>query len=69
MRLITLYIPDGYLKDIDRLIKDRKYPNRAEAIRLAVRDLIRSEVWEFITYDKIEESDSEASMQSRSVEL
>jgi len=45
MKLITLYIPEPYLKALDLLISERYYPNRAEAIRSAVRDLISSEVW------------------------
>lgn len=45
MKLITLYLPELYLKALDRLVNERFYPNRAEAIRVAVRDMIREEVW------------------------
>jgi len=45
MKLITLYLPESYLKALDRLVNERFYPNRAEAIRVAVRDMIREEVW------------------------
>ena len=51
MKLITLYIPEPYLKALDRLIHERRlYPNRAEAIRLAVRDLLMIEIWEVAVY-------------------
>jgi Arc/MetJ-type ribon-helix-helix transcriptional regulator len=43
MKLITLQLPEPYIQALDRLIKAKKYPNRSEAIRLAVRDLIYSE--------------------------
>ena len=45
MKLITLYVPETYLKAIDRLVGGKFYPNRAEAIRVAIRDLINEEVW------------------------
>lgn len=47
MKLITLYLPEPYLKALDRLVNEKRtYPNRAEAIRLAVRDLLAVEAWE-----------------------
>ena len=45
MKLITLYIPEPYIKALDRLVDERYYPNRAEAIRVAIRDLLAEEVW------------------------
>lgn len=46
MRLITLHLPESYIKDLDGLVDERFYPNRAEAIRIAVRDMLVNEVWE-----------------------
>lgn len=43
MKLITLYLPEPYIKALDRLVKRKMYPNRAEAIRFAIHDLINSE--------------------------
>lgn len=45
MKLITLYLPEPYIKALDQLVTERFYPNRAEAIRVAIRDLIDNEVW------------------------
>lgn len=45
MKLITLYLPEPYIKALDQLVNERFYPNRAEAIRVAIRDLINVEVW------------------------
>ncbi|MCJ7469184.1 ribbon-helix-helix domain-containing protein [Candidatus Bathyarchaeota archaeon] len=45
MKLITLYLPETYIKLLDQLVGERFYPNRAEAIRVAIRDLINEEVW------------------------
>jgi Arc/MetJ-type ribon-helix-helix transcriptional regulator len=46
LKLITLYLPEPYIRALDSLVTARFYPNRAEAIRVAIRDLISSEVWE-----------------------
>lgn len=43
MRLITVNVPEPYLKALDDLVKRKMYPNRAEAIRIAIRDLVISE--------------------------
>jgi Arc/MetJ-type ribon-helix-helix transcriptional regulator len=45
MKLITLYVPETYLKALDQLVGERFYPNRAEAIRVAIRDLVNDELW------------------------
>lgn len=45
MKLITLYVPETYLKALDQLVGARFYPNRAEAIRVAIRDLVNDELF------------------------
>jgi Arc/MetJ-type ribon-helix-helix transcriptional regulator len=45
MKLITLHLPEPYIMALDRLVKEKYYPNRAEAIRVAVRDLLNVEAW------------------------
>jgi len=48
MKLITLYLPEPYIRALDGLVERKYYPNRAEAIRIAVRDLLREESpWTF----------------------
>lgn len=46
MKLITLYLPEPYIRALDRLVNEKYYPNRAEAIRVAIRDLLNAEAWE-----------------------
>lgn len=43
MKLITLYVPETYIKALDQLVDARFYPNRAEAIRAGIRDLLAAE--------------------------
>jgi antitoxin ParD1/3/4 len=45
LKLITLYIPETYLRALDKLVGEKYYPNRAEAIRVAIRDLVNDELW------------------------
>ena len=46
MKKITLHLPITYIQALDKLVKENMYPNRSEAIRMAVRDLLKCEVWE-----------------------
>lgn len=45
MKLITLHLPRSYLTDLDELVEENFYPNRAEAIRIAIRDMLANELW------------------------
>ncbi len=38
-------LEDSLLKDFDRLIDDKKYPNRSEAIRDLIRDSLVEDEW------------------------
>jgi len=45
MRLIAVHLPEKLLSDIQRLVDNGLYPNRSEAIRIAIRDLLKHELW------------------------
>jgi len=45
MRLIAVHLPERIIDDIERLIENGLYPNRSEAIRIAIRDLLKQELW------------------------
>ena len=45
MKLITVNMPEPYIRAMDQLVKEKYYPNRAELIRTAVRDLLSLEAW------------------------
>lgn len=44
MRLVSVNLPDAYLDSLDELVNDGFYPNKSEAIRAAVRDMIKNEL-------------------------
>jgi len=47
MKIIPVHLPAGYLDGIDTLIDRDLYPNRSEAIRMAIRDMLKSETRNF----------------------
>jgi antitoxin ParD1/3/4 len=46
MRPIAVHLPDRILDDIKKLVDNGLYPNRSEAIRIAIRDLLKRELWD-----------------------
>jgi len=43
MKLISVNIPESYLRVLEMLVLQGNFPNRSEAIRVAIRDLIKTE--------------------------
>ncbi len=46
MRLIAVHLPERIVDDIKELVDKGLYPNRSETIRIAIRDLLKHELWE-----------------------
>ena len=44
MKMITVHIPERYLEALETLVDHGHFPSRSEAIRVAIRDLIRNEL-------------------------
>jgi Arc/MetJ-type ribon-helix-helix transcriptional regulator len=45
MKLVTVKLPDASIEGLDELVRSGMYPSRSSAIRAAVRDLLRRELW------------------------
>ena len=45
MKLVIVRLPEKIIDDVDQLVKAGVYHNRSDAIRQAVRDLLRRELW------------------------
>ncbi len=59
MKTISLKIEDLYLKGLKILVKNGVFPNVSEAIRVAIRDLLKKELWNDNALMKlIDENDS-----------
>ena len=43
IKLISVNLPENYLKVLEVLVSEGKFPNRSEAIRVGIRDLIKTE--------------------------
>ena len=61
MRLVTVKMPDLYVRAIDELVKEERYSSRSEVIRVAVRELLKRELWrETLLADEVEVGELEA---------
>ncbi|MHA2296167.1 MAG: ribbon-helix-helix domain-containing protein [Candidatus Hodarchaeales archaeon] len=47
MRIITVHLPEQFISGLDELVRMERYPNRSEAIRYSVRDLLKTELWAY----------------------
>lgn len=47
MQLLSIQIPEAYISGIDMLVLSGYFPNRSEAIRGAIRDMIEKELGGF----------------------
>ena len=45
MKLVTVHLPESLIEGLDELVRQRYYPSRSEAIRIAVRDLLKKDLW------------------------
>ncbi len=45
MKLVTVKLPEKLITDMDQLVEAGLYHSRSDAIRAAVRDLLRRELW------------------------
>jgi Arc/MetJ-type ribon-helix-helix transcriptional regulator len=54
MRIITVKIPEAYLRELDELVRLGAYPSRSEVIRVALRELLKREL-----YDQAERGDAQ----------
>jgi Arc/MetJ-type ribon-helix-helix transcriptional regulator len=59
MKLVTALLPDPYLEGLDDLVRANMYPNRSCAIRNAVRDMLKQELWGSKTQGKTSMSESD----------
>ncbi len=45
MKLITVKMPEPYVEGLDELVRTGRYSSRSEVIRIAVRELLKRELW------------------------
>jgi len=46
LKVLSVHLPDTYIEGLAELVNLKLYANRSEAIRVAIRDLLRRELWE-----------------------
>jgi Arc/MetJ-type ribon-helix-helix transcriptional regulator len=45
LKLVTFLLPEAYLEGLDRLVELGRFQSRSEAVRFAVREMIKRELW------------------------
>lgn len=45
LKLVTVHLPQEFINGLDELVRQKRYPNRSEVIRNAIRDLLKEELW------------------------
>lgn len=45
MKVVSINIPEKYIYELEELVRQEFYLSRSEAIRAAVRDLLKRELW------------------------
>jgi len=45
LRVVTVKLPESYIEGIDELAKMGRFASRSDAIRYAVRELLKRELW------------------------
>jgi len=62
MKLISVNLPEAYIKVLELLVAEGKFPNRSEAIRVAIRDLIKTE---YLIEESVKRNISPASIEQQ----
>jgi len=45
MKLVTVKLPEALIDGLDELVRSGMYPSRSSAVRAAVRDMLKRELW------------------------
>jgi Arc/MetJ-type ribon-helix-helix transcriptional regulator len=45
LKLVTFLLPEAYLKGLDRLVELGRFQSRSEAVRFAVKEMMKRELW------------------------
>lgn len=59
IRIITVKIPETYLEGLEELVNTGRYTSRSEAIRAAIRDLLKRELWDISSNSNNDQEDRE----------
>ena len=58
MKTISVNLPEAFVKGLEELVQRGLYANRSEAIRVSVRDLLKRELVEPISYNSLRDKDT-----------
>ena len=69
MKTISVNLPEAFVKGLEDLVQRGLYANRSEAIRVSVRDLLKRELIEPISYNGIREKDEKYAKEEQLISI
>ena len=57
MKTISVNLPEAFVEGLEKLVQRGLYANRSEAIRVAVRDILKRELVEPLSYNSLQGKD------------
>jgi len=70
MKTISVNLPEAFVNGLESLVQRGLYANRSEAIRVAVRDLLKRELVEPIPYSNgVREKDAKYSKEEQFISI
>ena len=57
MKTISVNVPEAFVKGLEDLVHKGMYANRSEAIRVAIRDLLKRELYDEVSYNSIKDKE------------
>ncbi len=70
MKTISVNIPEAFVKGLEDLVQKGLYANRSEAIRVAIRDLLKRELYDTeIPYANVKEKEEKYIKEEQSVTI
>jgi Arc/MetJ-type ribon-helix-helix transcriptional regulator len=69
MKTISVNVPEAFVKGLEELVLRGLYANRSEAIRVSIRDLLKRELIEPISYNSIHEKGAIVSKEEQLISI
>ena len=67
MKTISVNIPEAAVKGLEELVQKGLYANRSEAIRVAIRDLLKKELDTEVSYPNVKDKEERFIKEEQSI--
>ena len=70
MKTISVNVPEAFVNGLEELVQKGLYANRSEAIRVAIRDLLKRELYDTeFSYSGIKEKEAKYVKEEQSITI